>query len=207
MKHWTLFGAGNFTGEIIDAIRKNGDDVSLIVLNIEVEKEIAKRIQLKNIPIISVEDFSPDGSLYFWGFMESNKEPFLNAISGLSIKIENLIHPSAQIAHDASIGYGNYIGPGVVIGSSVCIGNHNFINRNASIGHDTVIGDMNKISPSVTICSFCNIDCHTQFGASSTLLEKLSVTGSAIIGAGAVATKNINKKGVYLGIPAKISSR
>jgi sugar O-acyltransferase (sialic acid O-acetyltransferase NeuD family) len=202
-KAWTLFGAGNFLGEIIENIERNNGAVRLIVLNQAVSKEIEKRIP-NNIRIIDLNDFKPSTDLYFFGFMDINKEKLLKALEKHKISFPNLIHPSAQIAKNVQLGQGNYIGPGVVLGCDVKIGNYNVINRCTSIGHDSVIDDLNKTGPAVTICSFCKIGKNNSLGASATIIEKLSIKDNITIGAGAVVVMNLIEKGTYIGVPAKL---
>ena len=56
---------------------------------------------------------------------------------------------------------------------------------------------MELISGRVSIGNCCYI------GAGSIILENINICDNTIVGAGSVVTKNIDKKGTYVGVPAR----
>lgn len=199
---WTLFGAGYFIHDIIDAIASRNGRVTQIVLNQTVEKKIMD-ILPKNIEVVSMDDFSPSTAHYFYGFMEQNKKPLLSQLAPFSIHLSNVIHSFSCVSDSASFGEGNYIGAGSVVASNVKIGNFNIINRIVSIGHDTVINDFNNIGPSAAISGLCNLGNRNFLGSNSTILPNIVIGNDITIGAGSVLTKNAKEPGVYVGVPAR----
>lgn len=67
------------------------------------------------------------------------------------------IHPAAIIHPTATIGHDVTIGPYAVIDEKVTIGNHSFIGAGCYIGPHSTIGEETALHPHVTIREFCNI--------------------------------------------------
>ncbi len=115
----------------------------------------------------------------------------------------SLIHPSAQIAVNVSIGKGTVIMAGAVVNACACVGNHSIINTCAIIEHDNVIEDYVHISPNVALGGMVHIGSSTQIGIGATVSNNISVCANCIVGAGAIVIKNIDDCGTYMGVPAR----
>lgn len=131
-----------------------------------------------------------------------------NFRSEIIIKLENqgaslatLIHPTAIIGMDVSIGSGTAVMAGVVINSSCSIGRGVILNTGSTIDHDCIVGDFTHISPGVNIAGTVNIGEKTWIGIGSTIRNNIKVGSEVIIGAGSIIVKNINRKGTYFGNP------
>lgn len=203
---WTIFGLSNFSYDILDAIESNGDIVKYFVKNMEIDREILRRIPA-NIEIINLSDFKPNTDKYFIGFMDYRKDQLIGELMKFKLYFDNVVHKNAYISPYATLGTGNFIGANATIAPAVKLGDFNFINRNCSIGHHTVVGNRNKTGPGVTICSLCEISDNNAFGANCTLIPELNISSEVEVGAGAVVTKNISQSGLYVGVPAKLVQR
>lgn len=114
-----------------------------------------------------------------------------------------LIHPSAQIAFNASIGKGTVIMAGAVVNVCSTVGNHCIINSNAVVEHDNVIEDYVHISPKAALGGTVYIGEQTHVGLGAAVKNNIKICSKCVIGAGAVAVKNIECCGTYTGVPAK----
>jgi len=198
---WVVLGAGNLIRDIQDTIVASGYFLKCVVVNQELPLEIKKKIVA---PIIQLEDFKPETrDQHLFGFVNPNKEAFIQKLPYSSVTYGNLIHPRAYIARDVKFGYGNYIGAMSVIAPGTNIGDFNYINRAVSIGHDVQIGDFNTFSPGATICGNCQIGNKNYFGANSTLIDGKIIKDKITIGAGGVVHQNIMDSGTYVGVPIK----
>lgn len=124
--------------------------------------------------------------------------------------------------YECSIGDNCFIGPFVEIQCNAVVGNrtrvqsHSFICEGVSIGEDCFIGHgvmfINDVfatgAPAGNKAGWKNtkIGNRVSIGSNATLLP-VSVCDEAVIGAGAVVTKNITEKGIYAGNPAKMIRR
>lgn len=200
--NWTVFGAGNFILDIVDAIETNGGRLTFVVINKPLPKEVLSKIP-KNATIIPIKKFRPRTTKYFFGFVDPKKETLLKFLSPFGITFANLIHKKAYVAKHVKMGQGNFIGAGAVVGPGVKLGNFNTVNRMASLGHEVIIGNGNHIGPGCTISGRCNIGNKNFFGAGSTIIDGIEVGNKIVLGAGAVLVQNATKSGTYVGVPAK----
>ena len=114
-----------------------------------------------------------------------------------------LIHPSAQIAMQVSIGKGTVIMAGAVVNACATIGDHCIINTAAIVEHDNQIRDYVHISPGAKLGGMTEIGELTHIGIGATLKNHIEVCAGCIVGAGAVVVKSISCQGTYIGVPAR----
>ena len=139
-------------------------------------------------------------------------------------KITNLKHgKKCTIIEPVNI-YGSkfednvFVGPFVEIQKNTKIRNntriqsHSFICEKVEIGKDCFVGHgvmfvnddfkKGKITKSFSLFKKTKIGDRVIIGSNSTILP-VSICSGTVIGAGSVVTKNIKKKGIYAGNPAK----
>lgn len=122
--------------------------------------------------------------------------------------------------YGCTIGNNSFVGPFVEIQSNVIIGNrtrvqsHTFICELVSIGDDCFIGhgvmfindlfaEGGPAGGDKTKWKKTQIGNQVSIGSNATILP-VSICDGAVIGAGSVVTKNIEKKGIYAGNPARM---
>jgi sugar O-acyltransferase (sialic acid O-acetyltransferase NeuD family) len=199
---WTIFGVGNLTGDLIDAVESLGDTVKYVVLNMKVEEEALANIQ-SSIAIIKLEYFTPQTNHYFFGFVNPNKGYFLASLEKHHLVYANLIHSRAYVPRNVSLGQGNYIGPGAVLATHVGLGDFNYINRLASVGHNTQLSSFNELGPGCTVAGNCHIGSRNHLFSGCVVINALQIGDGITIGAGGVVVKNILEAGNYVGVPVK----
>ena len=114
-----------------------------------------------------------------------------------------LIHPSAQIAVNVSVGKGTVVMAGAVINACATVGDHCIINTRAVIEHDNVIEDYVHISPNAALGGTVRVGEKTHIGIGAMVKNNIEICSGCIIGAGAAVVKNITESGTYVGVPAK----
>ena len=68
--------------------------------------------------------------------------------------------------------------------------------------HDVIIGDHSTVAPNTVVLGYVEIGNCCFIGSNSTILPNITISANSILGAGCVATKNL-EQGVYAGVPAK----
>ena len=114
-----------------------------------------------------------------------------------------IIHPSAQIAVNVSIGIGTVVMAGAVINTCSVIGNHCIVNTGAIVEHDNVIADYAHISPGAKLGGTVSIGEQTHIGIGAAVINNIEVCENCVIGANAVVVREIKNSGTYVGVPAK----
>lgn len=114
-----------------------------------------------------------------------------------------LVHPSAQIAINVTVGKGTVVMAGAVINVCATVGEHCIINTGAIVEHDNIVGDFVHISPNVALGGTVHIGSSTHMGIGATVSNNISICGDCMIGAGAVVVRDIKDSGTYMGVPAR----
>lgn len=116
-----------------------------------------------------------------------------------------LISPNAVVSKHAQIGEGTLIYPGAMImAGDVKIGDFAVVHINSTVGHDSHVGDYVQINPGCNISGWSRLDGSVMVGTGVKIIPKIHVGNNAIIGAGAVVTKDIPENCTAVGVPAKI---
>ena len=116
-----------------------------------------------------------------------------------SLNWVTLIHPSAQIAFQVTVGKGTVIMAGAIVNACAEIGDHCIINTGAIIEHDNVIKDYAHISPGVKLSGTVVIGKNTWIGTGTSVMNNVAVCDDVIVGVGSVVVKDIKSKGTFYG--------
>jgi sugar O-acyltransferase (sialic acid O-acetyltransferase NeuD family) len=109
---------------------------------------------------------------------------------------------------DVQIGPGAIINPFVMLTSNIRIGAHFHANIYSYVAHDCVIGDYVTFAPGVKCNGNVHIENHAYIGTGAILRqgkpgEPLIIGRGAIVGMGAVVTKNVAAGTTVVGNPAR----
>jgi len=106
-----------------------------------------------------------------------------------------LIDPSAQVAPDAVIGEGGYIGILSVVSSGAHIGRGALINHHVTVGHDAVLGEFAQLCPGVRVSGGSRLDDGVLMGSNACTIPGRHVGAWATVGAGATVVRDIESGG------------
>jgi sugar O-acyltransferase (sialic acid O-acetyltransferase NeuD family) len=201
-KTWTILGAGNFVHDILDAIESKSQMAESLVLNMTLEKKILEKIP-RSIKIVHLSDFAPSTDFYIFGFINPNKNAFLEDTKKFNLSYSNLIHEFSYVAKTVEMGHGNFIGAGVVLAPNVKLGDFNFVNRSVSIGHDTEILHYNHFGPGCTVAGECRIGNRNFLGVRSAIINSVTIKDDITVGAGGIVIEDILESGTYAGVPVR----
>lgn len=198
MKEIVIIGASGHGKVAADIAKKNGyDSISFLDDN-------ASLSECGGYPIIGRTIQSADYDCDFFVAI-GNAEVRQRIQEGLEDegkKIATLIHPNAVIGENVAIGIGSVVMAGAVINPCSIIGKGCIINTCASVDHDCIVGDYVHISVGSHLAGTVHIGCRTWIGIGAVVSNNLSIVSDCMIGAGAVVVKQIERKGIYKGVPA-----
>lgn len=190
-----IIGAGGHGKVVADNALKNGyTDIAFV--------DDAVAGECLGFPIIGkIDDIAAmdDGKTDFVLGIGDNKTRKTIAEEN-SVNWVTLIHPSAQIAVNASIGKGTVIMAGAVVNASATIGRHCIINTCSVVEHDNVIKDYVHISPGVHLSGAVTIGNSSWIGTGTNVINNIEICDDAVVGVGSIVVKEIQEKGTYYGL-------
>jgi sugar O-acyltransferase (sialic acid O-acetyltransferase NeuD family) len=116
----------------------------------------------------------------------------------------NLIHKSAIIRDNVSLGYGIIIGENCIISNEVVIKDFVTIHSYCIIGHDAFIGANTQIGAQCFIGGFAIIENDATLNVKATVLDRLKIQTGATVGAASLVIKNVKANTTVFGIPATV---
>ena len=146
--------------------------------------------------------------------------PYCQQVSIRDVRFGNEVEIIEPVnLYECTIGHQCFVGPfveiqkGVLIGDRCRIQSHSFICEGVTIGDDCFIGhgvmfindtfsEGGAASGDKGKWRSILIGNHVSIGSNATILP-VQICDGAVIGAGAVVTKNITQPGIYAGNPAK----
>lgn len=119
------------------------------------------------------------------------------------IPFGRVIHSSSWVDSTAIIEAGTVIYPRCIIDAKARIKENTVLNLGCTIAHDTYIGAHSFLSPRVAIAGFVKVEEQCVLGINSTIIDNINISSNTQIGAGSLVIKSIEKKGLYVGNPAR----
>jgi acetyltransferase-like isoleucine patch superfamily enzyme len=136
-------------------------------------------------------DFSNKNISYLIAYSNiEKKEILISKLKSYSVRIVNLIHPTALISNSASIGIGNIVGPHCIVGPNARIGSFNVITPYSFISHDCIINDNNFFS-TVGLAGSVSVGSRNFFGIRATVIPNVRINDSNVFQAGMIIDRDV----------------
>lgn len=212
MRKIIIFGArgnGTVLTSLIESINEVKKDWEILgFINDTNEDKINDYPVLGKILDNTHSKYLKNNDVYFcWTFFSSSLKKYsyikLNDLNIPQKKFAQIIHPQSNVPKKTLLGHGVVINAFVNISSNVKIGNHVQIHSNSTIGHDTEINDCAFLSMGSSVGSFVKLGKCCFLGNNSCIREKVVVGDWSTVGMGSVVIKDVKKKTIVAGNPAK----
>lgn len=131
------------------------------------------------------------------------KKQIANLLLKKDARFYSLIHPTAIIGHNVTLGIGAIVCPYCILTNDIAIGDFVFMNTNSTVGHDSRIGDYTSINGKVEITGNSEVGSECIFGVGAKLIPGRKIANGATVGAGSVVIRNVNSAKTVFGNPAK----
>jgi len=115
------------------------------------------------------------------------------------------IHASAIFSTHSTIGAGSVVMPYAIVGPNVKIGKYCIINKAARISHDAYLKDGVNISDDATLTTTVGEEAF--IGLHVAVIPRVAIGARAIVGAGAVVTKEVLPDTTVAGVPARVIAK
>ncbi|WP_086248981.1 UDP-N-acetylbacillosamine N-acetyltransferase [Campylobacter vicugnae] len=184
-----IYGNGGHAKVVADIARANGYD-NLIFLDDNSDMKFNSNLP-KHPIIIAI------GNALI-------RQKLQNLVLSSEFELITLIHPTAVIGSDVTIGNGSVVMPGAIINAKSTIGNGVIINSGAIIEHECTIGDFAHICPGVAIAGGSLVGERSWIGIGSSVIQNITIKPDITIGAGSVVIKDILEGSLAYGNPCRV---
>ncbi len=126
-----------------------------------------------------------------------------DTIEASDLELASAVHPSAQLASNASIGKGVVIAAGALVCAHCQIGDYAILNTGCIVDHESMIGTGVHICPGVRLAGHVVVESGAFVGIGATVVQNVRIGFEAIVGAGAVVTRDVEPMTTVVGVPAR----
>jgi sugar O-acyltransferase (sialic acid O-acetyltransferase NeuD family) len=204
-----LIGAGGHAREVmpmaLPVLRAQGF-TDIFFVQTKLEEPV-----VNGVAVISEDDFVAleDQKYYNIGIGDSKlREIIAKRMGAFGIEALSLVAENATTYDENQIGQGAILSAQTTVTSNIKIGAFFHANMHSYIAHDCVIGDYVTFAPGVCCNGNVHIGDHAYIGSGAILRngtpdKPLKIGAGAVVGMGAVVTKDVAPNTVVFGSPAK----
>ncbi len=211
MKDIVLYGSGGMALEVVQLI----EDINEIepTWNILGYIDDFRGNQGENNPVVSgyrilgtndiIKDI--DESVY-WVIAISNpkaKREIYDSLAGYNLKYAALIHPTAKISKNVTIGEGTIVSYGCIVSVNVVLESHVYLNMRTVIGHDTVIKSFSTCLIDCVVAGNVLINEGVLLGSNCVIKEKKTVGKNSKISMGSSVFFDVDDNVIVMNMPPK----
>lgn len=202
-----LCGTGGFAREVapLAMIQAGADNVQ----HIDLEPAVG---ELNGLPVVTLADAPADAAISIAIADAALRRRIDAEMTAAGRTFVSIVAPTCVFRGPSQIGEGAILCDHVVITANVVIGRHFQANLFSYVAHDCVVGDFVTLAPRVCINGNTVIEDDVYVGTGAVLKQgtpdrPLRIGRGAVIGMGAVVTKDVPAGAVVVGNPARALDR
>lgn len=207
MKHLLIIGARGWGREVYDIAKECMDaGAGFTVKGFLDDKADALNGYKKYPPIICpVETYDiQEDDVFICALGDVNyKKQYADVILRKGGEFISLVHPTAVIGTNATIGKGCVVGAFANLSNDTKIGDFVTVSIRAGMGHDSTIGDFSHIGGNCCISGFVTVGELVTMHPGSMIVPHRKICDNVIIGTGSVVLNNVRANTTVFGNPAK----
>jgi sugar O-acyltransferase (sialic acid O-acetyltransferase NeuD family) len=204
MKNLVIIGAGGFGREMLAWARQS-------VAALPVKGFLDDNLQSldrfrKDVPILGrVGDYMPGPDEVFVCAMGNVKfkHRCVELILARGGVFTSVIHSTAVIGENVTLGQGVILCPHTVVGSDAQLGDFVTLNLQSTAAHDAVVGRWTQLHCHVDVTGGVVLGESVTVGSHASILPEVKVGDGATIGAGAVVMRDVPAGTTVFGVPAR----
>lgn len=125
-------------------------------------------------------------------------------LAAVGAKLTSIVHPAAVVSEYAVVGIGSVVFANSVINACAEVGEGCIVNTGAVVEHDCVLGDFAHVSPNAVMAGGVRVGSLAWLGGCASVRQLIEVGEGAVVGMGAVVTKDVPPGVTVVGNPAKV---
>ncbi len=131
------------------------------------------------------------------------REKVSRQLQAAGANIVNIIHPSAIVGANVTMGKGILLAAGAIVNPGAVLGDGVIVNTAASVDHDCQIDNYVHVAVGAHLAGNVSLGERTWVGIGASVVQGVCICKDCMVGAGATVVKDITETGTYLGTPAK----
>lgn len=203
MKDIVMVGTGDFSDWVADMIE---NDLGRTLAGYVVDKRYLTEEQYRGKPVRAFEEaekyFPPERFSMVIGFVGGKMytqryEKYL-LLKEKGYELENIIHPTANISHNAVLGDGNIIFQFAGIAYDARVGACNVLTAKTYIGHNVRVGNANYFAPGFSSTGYVEVGSNCFLGVNSGANNKIKIADYTFVGGGVFLTHDTKVYDTYV---------
>lgn len=199
-----LVGGGGHASDVLGVIEELRLDAEVgLVADVEVD---LGRFACRGVPQWGLISEIPNlgATHYVMGIGYSKpRRTVQQRVAQFGLPALTLVHPRAWVHPSATIGSGAVIMAGAIVSALAVVGRHACVHHNSVIGHDAELGDYVTVLPGASVSGDTHLEEACLIGSRAVVIEKRRVGAEAIVGAGAVVSRDVPRGRTVTGVPAR----
>jgi sugar O-acyltransferase (sialic acid O-acetyltransferase NeuD family) len=122
-------------------------------------------------------------------------------------RFKSVIHPSAAIGRECTLGEGVQILAGAIIQPGCTIGDDTIVSTRASVDHDCTLGRHVHLSPGTTLSGEVFVDDCAHIGTGASVIQQVKIGSGSTVAAGATVISDVPDGATVAGVPARVIRR
>ena len=115
----------------------------------------------------------------------------------------SVVHRSASIGPNVSIGAGSFVAHNVVLTADIKVGRHACVFHGSVIGHDTVLEDFTHVYSLVSVGGNVRIGQGASVFPGARIVPRVKIGAGAIVGIGSAVMRDVADGVTVFGVPAE----
>lgn len=192
-------GPGGQARVVLDAALAAGIDVTGLL-------DDGEATEYFGIPVVAgIEGWRErlDGSFIVGMSDHHERVEIGRAILEAGAQVLAVVHPGAYVSPQAEVGAGACLMHGVTVHPAASIGDFAIVNANTSVDHDCLLETGAQIGPGCTFPGNVTVREFASVGAGVAARPGVTIGRGAVVGAGAVLTKDVPDGETWAGNPAR----
>lgn len=206
MKHLLIVGAGGFGREMFGAAREAvGFGSEFDVLGFLDARSDALDGFAGYPPVLGdPADYVPRADEVFVTALGdiAARRRCVAALEAKGARFMAVVHRSAFLGPNVSVGAGSFIAPHAVLTADVAVGRHACVFHGSSVGHDTVLGDFAHVYAQCSLGGAVKVGEGARIFPGAVVVPRRTVGADATVGAGSVVILDVPAGTTVFGNPA-----